>query len=147
MFKYFGVGFIIILIIGAIIFATQQTPTQSPTPITTSQPSPNTSANPAEIEESLESQIRTQLVTEHGPSAANLVITISKTEGDYAQGLANDPAGGGGLWFAVNLNERWKLIWDGNGTITCDEIKEYPDLPSSMIPSCYNPETDKLIQR
>lgn len=100
-------------------------------------------------DESIIQAVKDQLVAKHGENAADLVITVSKTEGDYAQGGANSPPPprGGGMWFAAKVNGTWKLVWDGNGIIICADIEPYPEFPSSMIPECYNPSTGKVVVR
>jgi hypothetical protein len=90
--------------------------------------------------------IREQVIAKHGSDAAKLNITVAKVSGDYAQGGASGE-GGGGMWFAAKVNGLWKLVWDGNGIITCDSIANFPDFPSEMIPECFNEKTDKMIIR
>lgn len=147
MLKYVGIIIIVLLIIGVIAFAIKPQPSPVSTPAPSMMPAASSSPSPTDTNADIISQIKAELVAEHGPSASDLVVSVTKTERDYAQGLANDPAGGGGMWFAVNLNGQWKLIWDGNGNIMCDQIKEYPDLPSSMISACYDEAANKLIYR
>lgn len=86
------------------------------------------------------------LVKKYGTRSADMNVTVSKIEGEYAKGMVTEQ-GGGGMWFAARLNGFWTLVWDGNGIITCDEISPFPEFPTSMIPECWNSTTNKLVTR
>jgi hypothetical protein len=96
--------------------------------------------------ETLKSVIKTALIAKHGQNAAELNISVSKIEGFFAQGGAS-AQGGGGMWFAAKVNGEWKLVWDGNGTIQCSDLKDYPTFPTSMIPECLDTSTNKMVTR
>jgi hypothetical protein len=106
--------------------------TPSPSPVATSD-----ATQKADENISIVSAIQAALVAEHGSDAASLNITISKIEGDYAEGAAGEQ-GGGGMWFAAKVNGDWKLVWDGNGTIACTDLSPYPNFPKDMIPQCWD---------
>lgn len=95
----------------------------------------------------LKVEIHKQLVAKHGPNAASLTISVSQIVDDYAKGGASEPGVGGGMWFAAKVDGNWELIWDGNGIITCTDISDFPDFPTSMIPECYNTSTQSMIKR
>jgi hypothetical protein len=96
--------------------------------------------------EVLKAAMKAAIVAKRGAGAADMTYTISKVNGDYAQGGANG-SGGGGMWFAAKVNGTWKLVWDGNGIITCADIAPYPDFPKTMIPECFNDATNKMVVR
>lgn len=79
----------------------------------------------------------------------DLIITISKNEGTYISGGVKDKnaEAGGGYFFAVKAGGVWKIIADGNGTISCESLVPYPDYPKSFIPECWDEKTGKLIIR
>lgn len=114
------------------------------TPVITDQP--QVTVAPTTTED-LKTIIRDLLVAKHGANAAKLIITVSKIQGNYASGGASVPSEGGGMWFAAKVNDVWQLVWDGNGIISCTDLAPYPDLPSSMIPECFNETTDQLQTR
>ncbi len=91
------------------------------------------------------SAVRAGLVAEHGSDAANLNVTVSKIQGNFAQGGASGQ-GGGGMWFAAKVAGIWKLAWDGNGTISCASINPY-NFPATIIPECFDEATQKLVTR
>lgn len=91
--------------------------------------------------------VKAGLVAEHGPSANSMNVTVSKIVGNFAQGGAVDPASvGGAMWLAAKTGSGWKLVWDGNGTISCESTDPY-NFPVSMLPECWNEATGKLITR
>lgn len=128
------------------------------TPKNTSSPQPTSSVVEATVtptaiptatpdqSEILKTVIKQALVAKHGSSANELTITVSKIEGGYASGGASASAGGG-MWFAAKVNGSWKLVWDGNGTISCNDIAPYPQFPTDMIPECWNETTQKIVKR
>ena len=94
----------------------------------------------------IKAAIKKAIVAKHGESANELNISVSKIVGRFSQGGASGE-GGGGMWFAAKVGDEWKLVWDGNGVILCDDLKNYPDFPASLIPECYDQKADKLISR
>jgi hypothetical protein len=118
----------------------------------TSAPTQNTSIEtstpiPTIDEESvLKQAIKNGLIAKHGNQAGSMTITVSKIKGDYASGGATEQ-GGGGMWFAAKVNGEWKLVWDGNGTISCSIFTTYPDYPTDMIPECWDDKAQQSIKR
>jgi len=112
------------------------------TPAPTVLPTPS----PADESATIVAVIKAALVAKHGPDAASLNITVSKVEGDYAQGGAS-AQGGGGMWFAAKVGGVWKLVWDGNGQINCSDLLPYPAFPKDMIPECWDTATNKVVTR
>lgn len=94
----------------------------------------------------LKTFIKNALVAKHGSTANELNISVSKIEGGFASGGASGE-GGGGMWFAAKVNGNWQLVWDGNGVILCKDLAAYPNFPVSMIPECYNEQTNKSVKR
>lgn len=124
-------------------------PSYNKTPASTESAALAQTPNPLPVvdeSEALISAMRDALIVKHGTSAGLLNITVSKMEGDYASGGASGQ-GGGGMWFAAKVGEIWKLVWDGNGIITCTDIAPYPLFPKDLIPECWNTNTDKMVIR
>lgn len=113
----------------------------------TSTNTPTVIATPSVDETSvIKTTIKKALVKKHGESANKLNVTVTKVVGNYSQGGASGE-GGGGMWFAAKVDNEWKLVWDGNGIILCEDLADYPDFPKTFIPQCYDQKTDKLIER
>jgi hypothetical protein len=130
---------------GGYYLGNKKTSSLSPAPM----PSVSPTVTPTPDESvGLLAAIKKGLISEHGASAGSLKITVSKISGNYAQGGAVDEEGiGGAMWLAVKENGVWKLVWDGNGTISCDLTTQYPQFPVSMIPECWNEQTLKSVKR
>lgn len=96
-----------------------------------------------------EDAIRQALLKKNNWSANQVDITISKNDGTYASGGAKEKAAeaGGGYFFAAKTGGEWKIVADGNGTISCESLAPYPNFPASMISECWNEATSKLIKR
>lgn len=90
--------------------------------------------------------IKKYIALKHSSNEESLTITVSKIEGNYAQGGASD-GGGGGMWFAAKEDGVWKLVWDGNGVIECSTFTLYPNFPTSMIPECYDTDKQDIVKR
>lgn len=116
--------------------------TEAPKSETTLEPT----MSPTAGEEDLEDIIKQLIIDKHGSDASGLTISVSSRQGNYAKGSANEQ-GGGGMWFAVKVNGSWKLVYDGNGVITCDSLKDYPDYPISFIPECFDNATSEVVAR
>jgi len=114
------------------------------TPSPTTTPGP-TSTPVVDETEAIKTAVRQGLVAEHGPDAASMTITVSKIIGLNASGGASAQAGGG-MWLAAKVSGTWKLIWDGNGTISCQVIAPY-NFPTSMVPECWDETTSKSVTR
>lgn len=95
----------------------------------------------------LELAIKNQLIAKHGSSVEALDISVSKVEGAYATGGAGKEGLGGGMWFAAQVDGLWKLVWDGNGIISCADLESYPDFPTTMIPECFDPIGGEMVER
>ena len=108
--------------------------------------SPNPSPNPVDENQNLTAAVKEGLVEKHGSDAASLNVTVSKIVGDYATGGAASQAGGG-MWLAAKVNGIWKLVWDGNGTISCSSLDPYPAFPVSLVSECWDTVTNSLKTR
>jgi hypothetical protein len=106
------------------------------------------SANTSSIDETstIIEAMRQAIVAKRGISAQDLKFTVSKIMGKYAQGGAS-AEGGGAMWFAAKVNGKWIRIWDGNGVILCSDVAPYPDLPTTMVPECFDETTHTSVMR
>ena len=53
---------------------------------------------------------------------------------------------GGGMFYAAKVGGEWKIAWDGNGTVTCDDIEPY-NFPVSMITECWDEASMSMVAR
>jgi len=96
-----------------------------------------------------EALIKQALVDKHGWNPDDIVVTVSKSTGRYVSGGVREKSSevGGGMFFAVKTDGQWKIIFDGNGAIMCESLKDYQDLPVSMIGECYDETTGRNLKR
>lgn len=81
------------------------------------------------------------------PSEMN--FTVNTNDGKYASGGVVPVGGdvGGGYWFAAKVGDSWKIVADGNGTISCEQLAPYPGFPSKLISECIDTKTGNPIKR
>ncbi len=93
--------------------------------------------------------IKLALVEKDGINLNQVDVTVSKDTGKYAEGgiTPKQEVAGGGYFFAAKTATGWKIVASGNGTISCDSLKPYPDFPVDMIPECVDPVTGNPVQR
>lgn len=103
----------------------------------------------AEEEEVLKAEIKQAVAEKNDINPEELKITVREVEGDYATGGAGSvtPGPGGGVWFAAKVNEQWELVWDGNGSIYCFDLRDYPNFPTSLIAECYDEGMGEMVPR
>ena len=110
---------------------------------------PTLTVAPTEREEetvSDEEGIREAMAEKHGKEIGDVIITVSKNDGVYAQGgVRFEGEMGGGWWLAYKEGGEWVIVQDGNGTMSCETIEPY-DFPVSMVPECVT-ETGELVGR
>jgi hypothetical protein len=82
--------------------------------------------------------IKLALVEKDGTNLNEVDVVITKDTGKYAEGsIKPKPEGIGGAYvFAAKTAAGWKIVASGNGIISCDSLKPYPDFPVDMIPEC-----------
>lgn len=51
----------------------------------------------------------------------------------------------GAIWFGAKIEDKWKLVADGQGPMNCEIANSYK-MPESMVPQCLTQEGD-LIPR
>lgn len=76
----------------------------------------------------------------------SVTVSVTSNDGTYAKGMAGGQ-GGGGLFFAEKKAGAWKIVYDGNGIIPCDNLKDYPDFPKTLIPTCFDQAAGTTVKR
>ena len=122
------------------------TPTNVPTVLPTLKPTEVPATPTLEDDKAIATAIKKLLVAEHGVDANDLVVSVKRIEGRSAQGSA-DEQGGGGMWFATKDSGEWKLVWDGNGIVSCKQMAPFPNFPKDMIPQCFDDATQNMVSR
>jgi hypothetical protein len=93
--------------------------------------------------------IKLALVEKDKIDLSQVDVVVTKDTGKYAEGgiTPKQEAAGGGYFFAAKTATGWKIVASGNGTISCDSLKPYPDFPVDMISECVDPVTGNPVQR
>lgn len=86
-----------------------------------------------------EQEIQYALASKYGKSISEVTVRATKKTADYMVGSVNFAAKGlpspgeGGLFMAAKEGNIWTLVFDGNGSINCQEIKQKYNFPQDML--------------
>lgn len=89
-----------------------------------------------------------QALINKGLNLTGMKVVIRKHLGNFIEGSV-DPVsdfGGGGYVFAAKTVSGMKIVADGNGIISCDSFKDFPEFSTYLVPSCVDKEGN-LINR
>lgn len=127
-------------------------PSPSPTIIGSPIPSPVPSPSPiptAPVEETktdLE-QIKEVFAAKYSKEMEEITATIDENTSTHANGgVKFEGEIGGAWWLAYYDGTGWIIVADGNGSVMCDDIEGY-DFPTSMVPECWDENTNQLVVR
>lgn len=101
-------------------------------------------------EEDVAVRIKEALIKKNNWKNGNdLIVTVKTNDGTYASGgiKEQNAEAGGGYFFAVKDKGEWVIVADGNGTMSCASIAPYPNYPTTLIPECWDEQTNTLITR
>ncbi len=119
----------------------------TPTPLPKISIFPSITISPVQSTDSdLTKEITAAYAQKYGRKPADINLKVSSYNAKYAKGSVNIkmyPENGG--WFLAYRDEGvWKIIQDGNGSVSCVKIKPY-EFPLSMVSECVNSQ-GKLIK-
>ncbi|KKP86190.1 MAG: hypothetical protein UR89_C0030G0003 [Candidatus Roizmanbacteria bacterium GW2011_GWA2_35_8] len=82
-----------------------------------------------------EESIKLALVKRNSWNFEDIVVTISKNDGKFARGGVKEKSSetGGGMFLATKNNGEWQIIFDGNGSPDCLQLKTTYLFPSEML--------------
>jgi hypothetical protein len=103
-----------------------------------------------DMKEDLIIAVKEGVAAKHDTSSENYEVSIGLFVGNYATGVIKDvdsEFAGGGAWYAARVDRKWELVWDGNGTVACSDLDDYPEFPSQLIPECYDEDTGEMVAR
>jgi hypothetical protein len=98
-------------------------------------------------------QIKAALAEKHNWDPSLIKLDYSMEEENYLKGTVQfleedqtepNPGNSGIFLAAKDADGKWELVFDGNGIVTCREVEPY-NFPLKMVPSCYNRQTDTLV--
>lgn len=98
-----------------------------------------------ESEESLEPLFTTEesikelFAGKYNKKVSAVSLDITKETEDYARGsvtfLDEGPLGIGGIFLATKIDGEWMLVFDGNGSFSCEMLRDY-NFPEDMMEGC-----------
>lgn len=86
---------------------------------------------------SKEEAIRYAFSEKYGRKLSTVKIDVEKESDSYVRGSVSffGDNGEGGIFLAAKVNGIWKIAFDGNGAISCEEMMKY-NFPGDMIEDC-----------
>ena len=88
---------------------------------------------------SAEQEIQYRLAQKYNKPAADVTVMATKKSADYMAGRVSFAAKGlpaegvGGLFLAARQGNMWELVYNGNGSIDCENIKLTYQFPADML--------------
>lgn len=84
--------------------------------------------------------IKQAFAKKYNKSVNEVTLTIGQETDNHVRGGVKFGAGGvgeGGYFLAAKVNDKWEIVVDGNGAISCQLVNSYK-FPSNMISDCAN---------
>ena len=85
-------------------------------------------------------QIESLLATKYNKSVSDVKVTIAKQDDNYVAGSVTFDKGGPGevgLVLAAKIKDVWTLVYDGNGSIDCNKMRQVYKFPDSILKPNY----------
>ncbi len=89
---------------------------------------------------SKEEQIKLAFANRYNRKFSSVSVAIEKETNTHARGIIIFQPGGAentGAFLAAKEGDVWQIIYDGNGSISCEEMAKF-DFPEEMIEDCVN---------
>jgi hypothetical protein len=87
--------------------------------------------------ESAEEEIQYQLALKYEKNISDVIVETIKSDETHIAGsvsfLVNGQSGEGGLVLAVKEESAWEIVYDGNGSIDCDLMKEQYNFSDELL--------------
>ncbi len=81
------------------------------------------------------SAIQAFLANKYKKPISEVKITVAKEVSGFASGSVLFGQGGtgeGGMWLAV-LGNGWNVVWDGNGNVNCNKMRQQYGFPDTIL--------------
>lgn len=89
-----------------------------------------------EPSDDLAQTIREILAAKYGRPLSEVSVNITKSSGTHAAGgvlFGQGKQGPGGAFLAVKIDGQWKVVYDGNGSVDCDLLKQTYHFPQNIL--------------
>ncbi len=86
------------------------------------------------IEETVKEAVTKALVKKYNWEANKVSTQVNKEVGDFASGSMGfgEEMGGGG-WLARKVDDKWEVVWDGNGAVDCKQLRNEFKFPDEIL--------------
>lgn len=97
--------------------------------------------------DALKVRLKSEFSQKYNKKPDQIEVAVSEVSGMHAKGLVNfSDELRGGWWLAVQDNQGWQLVADGNGTVYCRDIEPFY-FSAEMVPECYDQTKLEVVQR
>jgi len=90
--------------------------------------------------ENISDEIKQLFIQKYNKDQNEVQVIINQQTTNYARGSVKfglDGIGEGGIFLATKINNKWQLIFDGNGIIPCSQLESY-NFPETMATDCFD---------
>lgn len=86
------------------------------------------------IEETVKEAVTKILIKKYNWDKDKVSVQVNKEVGDFATGSVGfgDEMGGGG-WLARKVGGIWEVVWDGNGSVDCNQLRTVYKFPDEIL--------------
>lgn len=82
--------------------------------------------------------IKQALIAKTKWAADKTTVNVVQNTGDHTRGgvaIQDEKGASGAIWFGVRGDDKWNIIWAGNGNLPCAQLKSV-GFPDAMTPEC-----------
>jgi len=82
-----------------------------------------------------QARVKEILANKYDKEISQVVLNIRNQDQSHIVGgvkFSTDPQAEGGMFLAAKVNGEWQLLYDGNGSVDCEGLKDY-DFPAGML--------------
>lgn len=84
--------------------------------------------------ENLEQEIQYLFMKKYNKDIEEIGIIITKQDGDYISGSVQfEHEVSGGVFLAMKVGVFWELVYDGNGSIDCQQMRQEYGFPETIL--------------
>jgi len=90
--------------------------------------------------EDISNEIKQLFIQKYNKNQDEVKVTVNQQTTNYARGgvkFGQNGIGEGGIFLATKINDKWQLVFDGNGMILCSKLKDY-NFPETMTTDCFD---------
>ena len=83
-----------------------------------------------------ELEVQRILANKYHKALSDVSVTVTKSDSSYAAGGVMFGQGGpgeGGIFLAVKTGGKWEVVYDGNGSIDCNKMRQQYRFPDEIL--------------